>query len=133
MVGVGLFFLFLGVLLFFDTGLLSIGNILFLVGLTLLIGAQRTLLFFNPIKRGKRRGKICFIVGFLLVFFGWAKIGILLEFFGIVEMFAPFFSIIVTTLSSLPVIGPIVTTPAVARVLNSISGTQSKQRARRGV
>ena len=56
----------LGVLLFFDGGLLAIGNILFLSGLLFVIGFVRTLNFFS--RREKIRGTFAFLGGIFLVF-----------------------------------------------------------------
>jgi len=44
--GFGVLFSFLGVIFFFDKGLLAMGNILFLSGLALTIGVKSTLQFF---------------------------------------------------------------------------------------
>jgi hypothetical protein len=89
MTGLGLAFLLLGMLLLFDSGLLAIGNVLFLVGLALLVGVAKFLEFFNPMrKKGKPRGVACFVLGVLLVLWRWPVVGMLLEIFGLFEMFA---------------------------------------------
>ena len=89
MTGLGLAFLLLGMLLLFDSGLLAIGNVLFLVGLALLVGVAKFLEFFNPLrKKGKPRGVACFVLGVLLVLWRWPVVGMLLELFGLFEMFA---------------------------------------------
>lgn len=83
--GFGSIFLLLGVLLFGDRALLSLGNLLFLTGITLLIGTQKTVLFF--FSRSKIRGSICFFVGIALVLLGYPIIGMLLEAFGVINLF----------------------------------------------
>jgi hypothetical protein len=99
----------LGVMLFFDGALLALGNvrsashsspnahvthvlprtqcmqILFLGGLFLIIGPQKTFYFFA--RRNKLRGTACFLGGILLVFFKWPAIGVLVEMFGFLNLF----------------------------------------------
>ena len=43
----GVFFIILGIVLFFDKGLIAIGNILFLCGITVTIGPTSTFKFFT--------------------------------------------------------------------------------------
>ncbi|KAF4528979.1 hypothetical protein B566_EDAN017357, partial [Ephemera danica] len=59
--GFGIAFLFLGVLLLFDKGLLAIGN--------------RTFRFF--FQRHKVRGSVAFFGGIIVVLLGWPLIGML--------------------------------------------------------
>lgn len=96
----------LGVMLFFDGALLALGNvcdsqilaehslttstfrdhqILFVSGLTLIIGPQKTFYFFA--RKQKLRGTACFLGGILLVFFKWPFIGVIVEFFGFLNLF----------------------------------------------
>ncbi|GJJ75926.1 hypothetical protein EMPS_08284 [Entomortierella parvispora] len=111
----GVFFMLMGVMMFFDGGLLAIGNILFLAGLTLVQGTQRTMYFFA--KKQKIRGTICFFGGILLVFFKWPKIGVLLELFGFINLFGDFFPVILGFLRRLPVIGNILSAPGISQFL----------------
>ena len=106
--GMGIGFIFLGVLLLFDKGLLAIGNVtisyllffftvqklltafvfiqlLFLSGLGFLIGMEKTFFFF--FQRHKVKGTTCFFVGIATVFIGWPLIGMILEFYGSVLLF----------------------------------------------
>jgi hypothetical protein len=76
----------LGTLLFFDKGLLAIGNILFLGGVTLVIGFQKTILFFS--RKEKIRGTVCFFLGITLVFLKWTFFGMIIEIFGFISLFA---------------------------------------------
>ncbi|KAK6933483.1 Vesicle transport protein, Got1/SFT2-like [Dillenia turbinata] len=62
--GFGIFFSFLGILFLFDKGLLAMGNILFLSGVTLTIGLKSTIQFF--MKPQNYKGTISFGVGFFL-------------------------------------------------------------------
>lgn len=83
--GFGSLFLVMGVMFLFDRALLALGNFLFLAGITLLIGTKKTVKFFlNP---AKIRGSICFGVGVVLVLIGYSVIGMLIESFGIINLF----------------------------------------------
>jgi hypothetical protein len=129
MTGLGLAFLLLGMLLLFDSGLLAIGNVLFLVGLALLVGVPKFLEFFNPMrKKGKPRGVACFVLGVLLVLWRWSVVGMLLELFGLFEMFGTFLPIVFDTLGTVPVVGPFLKLPPVARVVDFISGRRPRPR-----
>ncbi|KAJ1916966.1 Golgi Transport, partial [Tieghemiomyces parasiticus] len=87
--GFGVVFTFLGVILFFDAGLIAIGNvsdaIMFLAGVTLIIGVQKSVYFFT--RPGKIRGSVCFFFGILLVLVKWPIIGLLVETFGFINLF----------------------------------------------
>ena len=98
-------FMLLGVVLFFDGALLALGNvissyapwhhyqthrapfaqILFLSGLPLIIGPQKTFYFFA--RKQKLRGTICFLGGILLVFIKWPFVGMIVETFGFLNLF----------------------------------------------
>ncbi|KAH9971110.1 vesicle transport protein [Lactifluus volemus] len=89
-IGVGLtsfgaLFMLLGVMLFFDGALLALGNILFLGGLFLIIGPQKT--FYVFVRKNKLRGTACFLGGILFVFLKWPAIGVLVEMFGFLNLF----------------------------------------------
>jgi len=107
----GALFMLLGVMLFFDGALLALGNvclfllprlfpplpdirynrfcfprqILFVSGLTLIIGPQKTFYFFA--RKQKIRGTVCFLGGILLVFLKWPFIGMVVETFGFLNLF----------------------------------------------
>ncbi|KAK6935042.1 Vesicle transport protein, Got1/SFT2-like, partial [Dillenia turbinata] len=57
--GFGIFFSFLGILFLFDKGLLAMGNILFLSGVTLTIGLKSTMQFFMK----PQNYKVCILGG----------------------------------------------------------------------
>nr|ABK21033.1 unknown [Picea sitchensis] len=101
--GFGVLFSFLGVIFFFDKGLLAMGNILFLSGLALTIGVKSTLQFF--MKRQNYKGTVSFIIGFLLVLVGWALFGMILEAYGFIVLFSGFWPTVVVFLQRIPVIG----------------------------
>ena len=80
----GVLFLVLGVLLFFDATLLALGNVLFTAGIALLIGPQKTFLFFA--RKNKIRGTICFFAGMVLVFFRYSLMGMTIEMVGFLNL-----------------------------------------------
>ena len=90
----GLFFIMMGVFAMFDSSLLAMGDILFIVGAIMFITLKKVVGFV----KGRPMGSICFTVGVFLVLRKWAKIGILLQFFGFLNLFGNFFQY-------LPVVG----------------------------
>lgn len=82
------------------------GQILFLIGLPITIGPQKTLLFFA--RRQKLRGTAAFVVGILLILlFRWAAlIGFLIELYGILVLFGDFLGTLLGFARTLPVVGP---------------------------
>jgi hypothetical protein len=122
----GITFLLLGCLLLFNSGLLAMGNILFLASFPFLIGLKFTLNFFNPIaRRDKLRGIVLFFSGIILVLMGWAKVGIVVEVIGMVEMFGTFVPHVVTFLRQFPYIGHFLSLPVVSMVIDRLSGRRS--------
>lgn len=130
LVSLGFFFLFLGVVLFFDSGLLAIGNVLLLVGIPFIIGFQRALHFFNPFRRKEQvRGIVCFFAGITLVLLRWSVIGLILELIGMVEMFGKLLPIVVSFLRGVPYVGRLFSLPGVATVIDWLSGAGRARRA----
>ncbi|KAF4974658.1 hypothetical protein FZEAL_8458 [Fusarium zealandicum] len=101
---VGGFFLIGGVMMFFDRAMLAMGNILFLIGLTIIIGPQKTLLFFA--RKQKAKGTAAFFLGLILILMRWTFIGFLIEAYGIVILFGDFLGTIAGFARGLPVVGP---------------------------
>ncbi|KAF2072838.1 hypothetical protein CYY_005849 [Polysphondylium violaceum] len=113
----GAFFSFLGVLLFLDRGLLAIGNLLFLSGVVLILGVQKTTKFF--LQKKKIKGTICFFLGILiLILTRWTFIGLGIETFGFINLFGDAFPIVISVLRKLPIIGTILNHPTVNRWLS---------------
>jgi len=113
----GGFFLLGGVMLFFDRAMLAMGNILFLLGLTLIIGAQKSFLFFA--RRQKLKGTAAFVAGILLILFRWPLIGFCVELYGIFVLFGDFFATIAGFVANVPVVGPYI-----ARALEAVGGAR---------
>lgn len=128
-IGVGLtafgtLFFFLGVMFFFDSGLLAMGNVLFLSGVSLTIGPMRAGRFFIRPKNAK--GSAAFVGGLLLVIvLRWCIVGMLLEAYGFVMLFADFFPTVLMFLKNVPVIGPMLNSPRVKAALNKIAPVQT--------
>ena len=55
----------------------AMGNILFVAGTFLIIGPRRTSTYF--LQKEKMRGTVCFALGFLMVIWGWAFFGLVIE------------------------------------------------------
>ncbi|KAI9457884.1 Got1-domain-containing protein [Russula earlei] len=119
----GVFFMMLGVMLLFDGALLALGNILFLGGLFLIIGPQKTFYFFA--RRNKLRGTVCFLGGILLVFLKWPAIGVLVEMFGFLNLFGDFFPVILTFLRQLPFIGQLLNLPFIRPLMDRLAGSRT--------
>ncbi|CAY67642.1 Evolutionarily conserved non-essential protein present in early Golgi cisternae [Komagataella phaffii GS115] len=115
-----LFFFILGVITFFDAALLALGNVLFVIGLVLIIGPLKTVVFFT--RPQKVRGTILLALGIVLILTGRSFLGFIIESLGIVILFGDFFSVIIQFLRSIPFIGPIFRHPAVAPILDRIAG-----------
>ncbi|GAA5810697.1 vesicle transport protein [Thamnidium elegans] len=118
----GLFFMMMGVVMLFDGGLMAIGNILFLCGITAIIGLRSTFVFFT--RKEKLRGTICFLGGIFLVLCKFPFIGFMVEIFGFLNLFGDFFPVVFGFLKRLPLIGPILSHPALARIVPRESRTR---------
>jgi len=122
--GFGVAFLFLGVLLLFDKGLLAIGNILFLSGLAFVIGLERTFRFF--FQWHKAKGSAAFFGGIMIVLFGWPIVGMCVEAYGFVVLFSGFFPVAINFLRRIPVIGSLLNLPVISTYLDRYTGDQYK-------
>ncbi|CAL5227607.1 g10609 [Coccomyxa viridis] len=120
--GLGFLFLFLGVLFFFDKGLIALGNLMFVSGVALTIGPQATLRFF--IRKKNLKGSILFLCGVGLVVWGWAIIGMVVETYGFWCLFAGFIPTALSFLRRIPVFGRVLDLPVFKTVLNRIAPAQ---------
>ncbi|KAI3935370.1 hypothetical protein MKW98_027190, partial [Papaver atlanticum] len=103
LVGFGIAFTFLGVLLFFDRGLIALGNLFFLSGVVLLLGVKSTLKLFT--NRQNYKGSLSFIVGLYLIFVRWPIAGIVIEIYGVIVLFSGFWPSVKAFLYNIPVVG----------------------------
>lgn len=78
-------------------------QVLFLIGLTIIIGPQKTLLFFA--RKQKARGTAAFFGGLTLILLRWTLIGFCIELYGIAVLFGDFLGTIVSFARNLPVVG----------------------------
>jgi len=95
----------LGASLFFNKTLMRLGNLFFVAGVPMTLGPGRTAgYFFQP---KKARATACLMVGIFLVFVGWPVFGIILEAFGLLNLFGNMFPMAMMVLKQMPVIGPL--------------------------
>ncbi len=80
------------------------GQILFLIGLTIIIGPQKTLLFFA--RRQKAKGTAAFFAGLALILLRWPLVGFCVELYGIVVLFGDFLGTIAGFARNAPFVGP---------------------------
>ncbi|KAJ8604662.1 hypothetical protein CTAYLR_006529 [Chrysophaeum taylorii] len=123
----GVLFLCLGVLLFFDRFLLSIGNIMFLAGLLFTMGLSRSSRFFRRKFETNKLGVACFLGGVaLVVVLRKPLVGMGLEGFGFVNLFGNFFPIALQAMRQMPVIGNVLSAPGIATLADRIAGVDQR-------
>ncbi|KAA6400629.1 MAG: putative Vesicle transport protein GOT1A [Streblomastix strix] len=86
----GVLFAIVSILLFFDPGFLAIGDILFILGLILLLGPMKAFNLFIGKAPNKIIGTVSFLVGIVLVFFKWAFVGVIFQLGGGYALFSKF-------------------------------------------
>lgn len=92
-------------------------KILFIIGLTIIIGFQKTLVFFA--RRQKLKGTAAFVTGIALILLRWPFVGFVAELYGLFVLFGDFLSTIAGFAGAIPVIGP-----WIALALRKISGAK---------
>jgi hypothetical protein len=100
---------------------LMLTQILFLLGLTIIIGPQKTLAFFA--RKQKLKGTAAFFLGLFLILMRWAFVGFFVELYGIVILFGDFLGTIAGFARNVPVIGPWIGV-LVGRVRGGFGGSQ---------
>ncbi|OAD55484.1 putative Golgi transport protein 1 [Eufriesea mexicana] len=124
LVGFGIAFLFLGVLILFDKGLLAIGNILFISGLACVIGPKRTLSFF--FQKHKIKASASFLGGIIVVLLGWPIIGMIIETYGFILLFSGFLPVAINVLRKVPGLRIILNLPGISRMLDVVAGDPNR-------
>jgi hypothetical protein len=79
-------------------------QILFLIGLTIIIGPSKTAVFFA--RKQKLKGTAAFFGGLALIVLRWPLIGFLVELYGIMVLFGDFLGTIAGFARNVPVVGP---------------------------
>jgi hypothetical protein len=95
-------------------------QILFLIGLTLIIGTTKTLAFFA--RKQKWKGTLAFCIGITLILMRWAFFGFVIELYGILVLFGDFFATIAGFVGGIPIVGPYI-----AKGLNALGGAARSQ------
>ena len=95
----------LGVSLFFNKTLMRLGNLFFVAGVPMTLGPGRTAGYFFQPKKARATG--CLVAGVMLVFIGWPIFGIILEAFGLLNLFGNMFPMALMIMKQMPVIGPL--------------------------
>ena len=95
----------LGISLFFNKTLMRLGNLLFIAGVPVTIGPSRTTGYF--LKPEKYRATACLALGIFLVFVGHPVFGMILEAFGLLNLFGNMFPVLMAIAKNMPVIGPL--------------------------
>jgi hypothetical protein len=113
LLGMGVALSLVGISLFFNKTLMRLGNLFFVAGIPMTIGPGRTASYFLQPKKARATG--CLFVGIALVFFGHPVIGILLEGFGLLNLFGNMFPVAMAVLKTMPVIGPLLKGNAVPK------------------
>lgn len=117
--GFGVLFTILGIMFFFDRGLLAMGNLLFLAGVATTIGLQATVGFFS--KKRNRKGSAFYLVGAGLVIFGWTFIGLILEMYGFFLLFSAFFPTVLQFARRVPFLGRVLDLPLFKTIVNKVA------------
>lgn len=99
----GAAFTALGITLFFNKTLMRLGNLLFVAGVPLMIGPGRTIGYFLQPKKARATG--CLGCGVFFVLVGHPVIGILLEVFGLLNLFGNMFPLVMMMAKNMPIIG----------------------------
>ena len=105
LVGAGSVVTMLGMSLFFNKALLRLGNLLFIAGVAITMGLSRTASFF--LQPEKLRATLCLGIGIVLVFLGSPVFGMMLEIFGLLNLFGNMFPVLLAVAKTLPGIGPL--------------------------
>merc|ERR1712243_479992 len=68
--------------------------------------------------RGKLKGSAFFLGGIIIVLYGWAVVGMLVEIYGFIQLFKGFFPVVINFLRRVPLVGNILMLPGISSVVN---------------
>jgi len=95
--------LILGITMFFNKMLIRYGNFLVLLGIPLFVGPARAVRYFGNPK--KLRATSCVAAGiFLTIMWGWPMLGLILQAFGILNLFGNMFPMVWAVAKNMPVV-----------------------------
>jgi hypothetical protein len=106
LLAVGVLLTMFGVMLFFESNLLRLGNICLIFGVTFLIGPSKVRGFF--LKESRMQASIITSIGILLVFTGKPRFGILCEIFGLLNLFGNMFPTLLAIGRNIPILGDLI-------------------------
>lgn len=115
----GVLFACCGVLLFLDKGLMAMGNIMFLAGMTMAIGVKPAVKFFTRPRH--RVGSVCFLGGATLIILSWTLVGFLVQLYGFWRLFASFFPTVLQFARQVPYVSKVLDLPVVKNVINRVA------------
>mmetsp|Transcript_7401 Transcript_7401/g.19755 ORF Transcript_7401/g.19755 Transcript_7401/m.19755 type:complete len:151 (+) Transcript_7401:178-630(+) len=115
----GILFTVLGMLMLFDRGLIAMGNLLFLAGLSTTIGFRSTVAFFT--KKKNRKGSAFYMGGCVLVIWGWTVIGLILEAYGFWLLFCEFIPTALQFFRRVPIMSRVLDLPVMKAVINRLA------------
>ncbi|KAJ8381915.1 hypothetical protein SKAU_G00026930 [Synaphobranchus kaupii] len=105
-------------ILFFDKALLAMGNILFVAGLSFVIGLERTFRFF--FQKHKMKATSFFLGGVFVVLIGWPVVGVVLEIYGFFLLFRGFFPVVVGFIRRIPILGSLLNLPGISGFVDKV-------------
>ncbi|PWA28501.1 hypothetical protein CCH79_00016311, partial [Gambusia affinis] len=102
---------------------ISSAKILFVAGLSFVIGLERTFRFF--FQRHKAKATSFFLGGIFVVLTGWPIIGVVLEIYGFFLLFRGFFPVAVGFIRRVPVLGSLLSLPGLRTLVDKIGESNS--------